>query len=69
MLNAGDIIRFGYIYNGCTLNDALAVYLGERHIHRSDGVTVYNFKVLVVGDDTPTICDKNLKRYIRKVEA
>ena len=69
MLEPGDMIRFGFIYNGCTLNDALAVYVGESHIHRDDGITVYNFKVLVVGHDTTTICDKGLKRYIRKVEA
>lgn len=69
MLNDGDMIRFGYVYNGCTLNDALAVYVGESPILRGDGITIYNFKVLVVGHDTPTICDKSLKRYIRKVEA
>ena len=69
MLEPGNMIRFGHVYNGCELNDALAVYLGEEPYHRQDGTIVRNFKILVVGEDTPTLCDKGLKKHFRKVEA
>ena len=69
MLEPGNMIRFGYVYKGCGLNDALAVYLGEDCVYREDGMIVRNFKILVVGENIPTVCDKGLKKHIRKVEA
>ena len=69
MWNEGELFRFKYIYHGCDLNERLAIYLGESHIKRTDGVIIRNFTVQVIGEDTPTICDKNLKRHMRRVEA
>ena len=69
MFKTGDMIRFGYVHSTCRLNNKLALYLGEENIDRYDGVTVYNFSVLIVGEDTPTCCDRTLFKHIRKVEA
>ena len=68
-MKAGDMIRFGYVHSTCRLNNELAIYLGEDNVHRGDGVVVYNFSVLIVGEDTPTCCDRSMFKYIRKVEA
>ena len=65
----GDMIQFGYVYNGCRLNNKLAIYLGDDAIQRNDGVVIYNFKVLVVGSSAPTWCDRSMYKHIRKVEA
>ena len=42
------------------LDGQLAVYLGEAFIHRDDGVTVENHKVLLIGASKPTIIDRGL---------
>ena len=60
-MRVGDLIRFGHIYNGCDdLNGRLAVYLGEDFIHRDDGVTIENHKVLLVGASKPSCIDRCL---------
>ena len=64
-MQVGDMIKFGHVYNGCDLNGQLAVYLGEAFIHRDDGVTVENHKVLLIGATKTTIIDRSLVRYMR----
>ena len=63
---AGDLVEFGWIYSGCSLNEKTALYLGECFIHRPDGVVVENHKVLVVGESQSTIIDKGLLRKMKK---
>ena len=69
LVKVGDLVKFDYI-NGRTsyLNNKLAIYLGDRPIHRSDGVVVNNFMVHIVGEDVPSVCDGSMKRWLRKYE-
>jgi hypothetical protein len=46
-----------------------AVYLGEAFIHRDDGVTVENHKILKVGADAPSIIDRGMLKFMVEVEA
>ena len=64
-IKAGDLFRFDHI-NGRIhyLNHKVGLYLGEAFIHRDDGVTVENHKVLMVGEATPTIIDRGLLRWM-----
>ena len=56
----GDLVKFDYVYNGCVLNHKLALFLGEYFIHRPDGVTIENYKVLLHGELKHTIIDRGL---------
>ena len=56
----GDLVRFDFIYGGCDLNNKLATYLGPEFIHRDDGVTVENHRVLVVGQAQSSLIDRGL---------
>ena len=67
-MKVGDLVKFRYIYSGCSLNDKKALYLGEDFIHRSDGVVVQNHKILEIGASKPTIIDVGLLKYISAVE-
>ncbi len=65
----GDLVRFGHIYNGCTLNNTTALYLGPDWILREDGITIYNFKVLVTGtSDGPITCDKSMYKHMKVID-
>ena len=66
-MKVGDLVRFSHIYNGCDLNGKTAVYLGEDFIHRSDGVVVENHKVVLNGKAEPTIIDRNVLKYMKKL--
>ena len=69
-MKVGNLYRFDRI-NGhtTTVNGRMAIYLGEDFIHRDDGVTVENHKVLMVGVNTPTVIDRGLLKYMREVTA
>ena len=68
-MKVGDLVKFDYIYSGCDLNNKKALYLGEDFIHRDDGVTVYNHKILEIGASKPTIIDIGLLKYMSVVES
>ena len=63
-MKVGDLGMFGHIYNGCTLNHKTFVYLGEDFIHRPDGVTVRNHRILELGALQPTCIDEGLLKYM-----
>ena len=69
-MQVGKLYRFDRI-NGhtTTVNGRMAIYLGEAFIHRADGVTVENHKVLMVGNTSPSIIDRGLLKYMREVTA
>ncbi len=69
-MKVGKLYSFDRI-NGHThhLNNRLALYLGEAFIHRDDGVTVENHKVMIVGNTSPTIIDRGLLKHMREVTA
>ncbi len=66
-MKVGDLVKFDYI-NGHTrdINGKIAVYLGEAFIHRYDGVTIQNHKVMLLGESKPRVIDVGLLRWMRK---
>ena len=73
-MKAGDIVRFGQSFglykgdiNGSGLRGKKALFLGERPLHRSDGVIINNFEVLVFGEELPRLCDGSMKRWLEVV--
>ena len=67
-MQVGDLVKFRYIYSGCDLNDKKALYLGKAYIHRDDGSTVYNHKILEIGATNPTIIAVGLLKYMSVVD-
>ena len=64
-MKAGQLYRFEANHGGVSSFDGkLAVYLGEAFIHRSDGVTVENHKILMVGESTPRIIDRGILKWM-----
>jgi len=64
-LKVGDL----FTYQGTEVwrKGAIGVYLGEDFIHRDDGVTVENHKVLYNGELSPTIIDRGVLRWLCKL--
>ena len=66
-MTVGGLYRFGTRpFALSSLDGRLAVYLGEAFIHRDDGVTVENHKVLLVGASKPTIIDRSCLTYMNE---
>lgn len=66
----GKLYKFtNWGHQRSTLQGQHAVYLGEDFIHRDDGVTVENHKILKVGADAPSIIDRGLLKFMVEVEA
>ena len=64
-MTVGGLYRFGVNpFALSSLDGQLAIYLGEDFIHRDDGVTVENHKVLLVGASKPTIIDRSCLKYM-----
>ena len=63
-MQVGDLVKFRYIYSGCSLNHKRAIYLGKAYIQRKDGVTIKNHKILEVGATKTTIIDTGLLKYM-----
>ena len=66
-MKVGDLVKFRWVYSGCTLNNKQAVYMGEDIIHRDDGFVIINHKILEVGQTMPTIIDVGLLKYMEVV--
>ena len=64
-MTGGSLYKVSRIF-GSGLDGRLAVYLGEDFIHRDDGVTVENHKVLLVGASKPTIIDRGLLKHMNE---
>ncbi len=67
-MQVGNLYRFEGTVT-MRLYGRVALYLGEAFIHRSDGVTVENHKVLMVGESSPTIIDRGLLKHMNEVQA
>ena len=66
-MEVGELCRFeGTI--SMRLYGKTFIYLGEDFIHREDGVTVENHKVLYTGEASPSIIDRSLLKYIRRLD-
>jgi len=68
-MQVGNLYRFEGGRVSMRLYGRVALYLGEAFIHRSDGVTVENHKVLMVGETSPTIIDRGLLSGMTEVTA
>lgn len=56
----GDLVEFFYVYNGCELNNRVAVYLG--------GTEKYdNHRVQLLGEKKISIIDKGLLPFLKVV--
>ena len=42
------------------------LYLGEDIIHREDGKTITNHRILMVGSGTETLLDRTCLRFLQK---
>ena len=66
----GRLYRFeGFGYKRSGLEGQLAVYLGKDFIHRDDGVTIKNHRILKVGASSASIIDRGLLKHMIEVEA
>jgi len=67
-MQAGELFKLGYINGHCgDINRRTGIYLGENIIHRDDGVTITNHKVLLVGDSQPRLFDRTLLRHMERI--
>ena len=66
-MEVGELYRFeGTI--SMRLYGKTFIYLGEDFIHRTDGVTVENHKVLFTGSTAPSIIDRNLLKWAHRLD-
>ena len=56
----GDLVEFFYIYNGCELNNRVAVYLGETGEYS-------NHRVQLLGEKKMSVIDKGLLPFLKMV--
>ena len=65
-MQVGDLFKLDNI-NGHTsdINRRTGIYLGEDIIHRDDGVTITNHRVLLVGDSQSRLFDQGLLKHMR----
>jgi hypothetical protein len=68
-MQVGNLYRFEGGRVSMRLYGRVALYLGEAFIHRSDGVTVENHKILMVGETSPRIIDRGLLSSMTEVAA
>ena len=67
---AGQLYRFGATpFALSSFVGKVAVYLGEDFIHRDDGVTVENHRILIVGESNPRTIDRGVLKFMVEVEA
>ena len=67
-MKAGDLVKFRWVYSGCTLNNKQAVYMGEDIIRRDDGFVIINHKILEFGQIMPTIIDVGMLKYMEVLD-
>ncbi len=66
-MQVGELYRFEGGYCPMKWYGKVAVYLGEDFIHRDDGVTVENHKIIVQGEETPRIIDRGCLKWLCKL--
>ena len=65
MLEVGNLYQFARTLHGC--DTFTAIYLGEATLHRDDGITIRNHKVLKIGAVKPSLIDNGLTLYAEAV--
>ena len=65
----GKLYKFQHSNHRNThLNGRLAMYLGEDHIKRADGIVVKNFRAHVVGEDRPRIYAHGMRHHLKDID-
>ena len=70
-MKAGDLVKFEmheFGYWTHELSGKSAIYLGKNFLTRDDGVVVQNHKILLVGNQTPTIIDRSLLKFFKVIK-
>ena len=65
-IKVGERFRVSWFAGSRTLSGRQGLYMGEAFIHREDGVTVENHRVLMIGDEKETIIDRGLLKYMER---
>ena len=68
-MQVGNLYRFEGGRVSMRLYGRVALYLGEAFIHRSDGMTIENHKILMVGEACPRTIDRSLLKHMIEVTA
>lgn len=68
-MQVGNLYRLEGGRVSMQLYGRFAIYLGEAFIHRSDGVTIENHKILMVGEACPRTIDRSLLSSMTEVAA
>ena len=63
----GELYRFEGGFCPMRFYGKIAVYLGEDFIHRDDGVTVENHKIVIQGEESPRIIDRGVLKWLCKL--
>ena len=67
-MKVGDLVRFGNISRYTeSINNRVGIFLGDRPIHREDGVTINNFVVWMMEDSREHICDNGMRKWLIKI--
>jgi hypothetical protein len=67
-VKVGDLVKFCYVNDHCRdVNNKMGIFLGDRHINRSNGVIIRNFAIHILGEDDERLCDEGLKRWLSPV--
>ena len=66
MLEVGKLYQFARSLHGC--DTFKAIYLGEAPLHRDDGITIRNHKVLKIGAVKLSLIDNGLTLYAEAVQ-
>jgi len=64
-MTPGTMFQFRGLHTLHPLNSKYGLYLGKDYIQRSDGITVRNHKILMVGEKVLQIIDDNLINYMK----
>ena len=67
-MKVGDLIKFKRIYEGCYLNGATAIFLGEHNFRWEKGKKfIITYKILLLGYPTQTLIDETLLTYMEVI--
>lgn len=63
-LKAGDLVKFGYVYHECGLNNKMAIYLGKAC---RDWTTKGGEYHAIWSPDSYQVIDRGLLKYLKKI--
>lgn len=67
-MKKGQIYWFDHIYDGHHLNYKSFIFLGEEWLYPSNGFGIKRYKILLLGDNSPTFVDTYLIKYVKEIE-